>query len=131
MLTIFLEEWDGMNVNEGITIVGATNMPGMIDPAALRRFTYKYEVPIPTDEDRRKMLSIFLKHDKVADNFDYQAIVQASKNLTGSDLKNALEQAAQTNLKQSIKQWEQEEATEEKKQLPPLTTQMVLDQLMS
>ncbi len=58
-LSALLTEMDGAHENnEQIYVIGATNRPDGMDPAARRRFGRKIEVPNPNEEDRIEILTI-------------------------------------------------------------------------
>lgn len=55
----FLGEMDGVGSNnDGVLVLGATNMPWEIDEAARRRFQKRVYIPLPSENDRT---SIFKK----------------------------------------------------------------------
>ena len=62
--TVFMTEWDGLTTsNKTIVVVGATNRPGAIDEAALRRMPVKLKVDFPNAEAREQILRITLGKD--------------------------------------------------------------------
>ena len=59
----FLGQLEGFSAIEGITIVGATNLLGNLSDAASSRFTEKIEVKLPTLEERKAILSQYIKKE--------------------------------------------------------------------
>ncbi|MDE2024939.1 MAG: ATP-binding protein [Patescibacteria group bacterium] len=58
-LAALLSEMDGAHAsNDRIFVIGATNHPEGIDPAAQRRFEHKIAVPNPSENDRVEILQI-------------------------------------------------------------------------
>jgi ATPase family AAA domain-containing protein 1 len=55
----FMTHWDGLNSStDRIVVLGATNRPGDIDPAFLRRMPKHFRVGLPEAEQRAKILSL-------------------------------------------------------------------------
>jgi SpoVK/Ycf46/Vps4 family AAA+-type ATPase len=52
--------WDGLLTSEksAIVVIGATNRPQDIDPAILRRMPRVFQVPTPSEQERRGILSV-------------------------------------------------------------------------
>lgn len=61
MLNQLLTEMDGFRQEELVFVVGTTNFPEALDPALLRpgRFEFLLEIPYPSEEDRREILSLY------------------------------------------------------------------------
>jgi transitional endoplasmic reticulum ATPase len=59
-----LAELDGMDPLSQVIVIGATNRPSAVDPAALRpgRFGVRLHVGLPTDEDREAILRLHLNN---------------------------------------------------------------------
>lgn len=54
-----LSSWDGLTSgSDRILVLGATNRPGDIDPAILRRMPKRFAVALPDAEQRFKILSL-------------------------------------------------------------------------
>src|SRR5271170_8248496 len=67
LLNQFLKEWDGMsNDSAGAFIMVATNRPGDLDEAVLRRLPRRLLVDLPVEKDREAILQIHLK-DEILD----------------------------------------------------------------
>ncbi|KAJ3097042.1 hypothetical protein HDU96_000559 [Phlyctochytrium bullatum] len=95
-------EWDGIQSEngKGVIVVGATNRPFDLDEAVLRRLPRRILVNLPTEEERREILSILLKDEAIADTGDdapadangrsrvLAELAKATEGYSGSDLKN-------------------------------------------
>ena len=95
-LNQLLVEMDGFESNEGVIIVAATNRPDVLDPALLRpgRFDRQVVVPIPDVGGRQKILEIYGKKTKMADNIDYDVLARGTPGFSGADLENLINEAA-------------------------------------
>ena len=122
----FLIEWDGLKTDSkkyenkkqetldsdrktskdtckpfSVLVLGATNRPGDVDEAFIRRMPRSFKVS-PPDEDARKViiqniLSQHLDHDQFKE-LDLQQIAQKTTHYTGSDLKELCKIACQRPL---------------------------------
>ena len=102
----FLAEMDGVQYdNEGILILGATNMPWHLDPAFRRpgRFDRIIFVPPPDDSARASILEIKLK-DKPIYNIDFTKIAKRAKDFSGADLEAVIDRAIEAKLADAMKQ---------------------------
>ena len=108
----FLSELDGVESdNEGILIIGATNMPWHLDAAFRRpgRFDRIIFVPPPDEESKEAILKLKLK-DKPQEKVDFAKIAKKAKDYSGADLnaiidiavENILEEAIETGLPKPI-----------------------------
>ncbi|CAH8635586.1 unnamed protein product [Heterobilharzia americana] len=97
--TQFMALWDGLLTqdNTQIIIVGATNRPGDLDQAILRRLPYKIKVPLPNTNQRNHILKVLLKDDQVAKALsedDLKQIADKTEGLSGNDLSELCREAA-------------------------------------
>lgn len=102
----FLAEMDGVQYdNEGILILGATNMPWHLDPAFRRpgRFDRIIFVPPPDGSARASILEIKLKGKPIS-NIDYTKIAKRSKDFSGADLEAVIDRAIEAKLSDAMKQ---------------------------
>src|SRR5208337_4800246 len=69
VLSQFLVELDGVEELKGVLVLGATNRPDLIDPAALRpgRFDALIAIPLPDQEGRKEIFGIHLRGKPVED----------------------------------------------------------------
>ncbi|MFV0526526.1 MAG: ATP-dependent zinc metalloprotease FtsH [Acidimicrobiales bacterium] len=95
-LNQMLSEMDGFEATEGIVMMAATNRPDILDPALLRpgRFDRQVVVPLPELEDRKQILSVHVKHKKIADDVDLDLIARGTPGMSGADLANLVNEAA-------------------------------------
>lgn len=63
MLSSLLQNLDSMS--EGILLMAATNIPEMLDPAAVRRFDRTVVMSPPTADDRRELIEAFCDRHRV------------------------------------------------------------------
>lgn len=101
----FLTEMDGIDAdNEGLLVIGATNMPWHIDPAFRRpgRFDRTIFVPPPDMEGRTSILEILLKGKPVKD-VAARDIAKKTEHFSGADLKAVIDIAIEEKLKSAMK----------------------------
>lgn len=95
-LNQLLVEMDGFEGNDGVIIIAATNRPDVLDPALLRpgRFDRQVVVPVPDVKGREKILEIYGKKTKLADDVDLAVIARGTPGFSGADLENLVNEAA-------------------------------------
>ena len=95
-LNQLLVEMDGLESNEGVIIVAATNRPDVLDPALLRpgRFDRQVVVPNPDILGREKILKVHLRKVPLAPNVDSKIIARGAPGFSGADLANLVNEGA-------------------------------------
>lgn len=96
-----LNQMDGFNQSDGITVIAATNRPELLDPALTRpgRFDLKIEVPEPiTGKERKDILDLYLDkkrlNNQLAMDVDAQKLAENTVGFVGADLKNLVDISA-------------------------------------
>ncbi|KAK6117707.1 hypothetical protein DH2020_048559 [Rehmannia glutinosa] len=91
-----LVEMDGFEQNEGIIVMGATNLPDILDPALTRpgRFDRHIAVPSPDARGRQEILELYLQDKPLANDVDVNAIARGTPGFNGADLANLVNIAA-------------------------------------
>ena len=74
-------------------VLAATNRPSELDEAILRRFTQAFEIGMPDQSERAKILKVILKGERMED-IDYEYIASLCDGFTGSDILEVCKQAA-------------------------------------
>ncbi|HEX9995949.1 MAG TPA: ATP-binding protein [Abditibacterium sp.] len=103
--TIFLNEMDGFQSNEGVLVVASSNHPGKIDEALLKRpsrFDRVFHIGLPKKRERaafcRQILARPALAAKLAPDFDAEKIIEAvaekTDGFTPAYLKEAFTSAA-------------------------------------
>ena len=101
----FLSEMDGFaQDNEGVLILGATNIPWALDPAFRRpgRFDRIFFVPPPDRDGRDAILQLELEGRPVKQPVDTAFIAKHSGGFSGADLKNIIETASDFAIEASL-----------------------------
>ncbi len=95
-LNQMLVEMDGMDSNEGIIMVAATNRPDILDPALLRpgRFDRQIVIPRPDVKGREEILKVHVREKPLADDVDLSVIAKGCPGFSGADLANLVNEAA-------------------------------------
>lgn len=94
----FLAELDGMaGKHPGLLLIGATNVPWMIDDAALRpgRFDEKVYVPLPDLAARQRILELNLKDRPLAPDVDLPALAERLAGYSGADIVHVCRRACE------------------------------------
>ncbi len=105
LVSQFLSEMDGFSKgNEGVLILGATNVPWAIDPAFRRpgRFDRVQFVPPPDRAARATILKLHLDKRPAEASLDYETLAVATQSFSGADLMNLVETAADFAIEASL-----------------------------
>uniref|UniRef100_M4C195 AAA+ ATPase domain-containing protein n=1 Tax=Hyaloperonospora arabidopsidis (strain Emoy2) TaxID=559515 RepID=M4C195_HYAAE len=109
MKTEFLALWDGFtemsnenNGGFGVIVMGATNRPGDVDPAFLRRMPRTFEIGLPDRPQREKILRLQLKTELVDDTVNFSNLASDTVYYSGSDLKELCRAALMIPLREHI-----------------------------
>lgn len=99
--TELLVQMDGVgNDNEGVLLLGATNLPWTLDPAVRRRFQRKIHISLPDEKARRQLFKISAEKMEVPlGKTDYIELASMTDGFSGSDISNALQDALDVPIK--------------------------------
>lgn len=105
LVSQFLSEMDGFaQDNDGVLIIGASNVPWSIDSAFRRpgRFDRVIFVPPPDRTARAAILEAMLQERPQAETIDTAKLAEQSSGFSGADLKNLVETAVDIAIEESI-----------------------------
>jgi cell division protease FtsH len=111
-LNALLVEMDGIETQEGVIIIAATNRKDVLDPALLRpgRFDREVRVNLPDVRGREQILQVHTRNVKLAKSVDLGLIARGN---SGAELANVVNEAAllaAKHNKEEVTQVELEEA---------------------
>lgn len=97
-LSQLLVEMDGFQKNDRIIVVGATNVPNVLDKALLRagRMDRIIYMPLPDKEARKRIFEIYLKKYPIAPDIDIDNLAQKTERYSGADIKMLCNTVAQS-----------------------------------
>jgi transitional endoplasmic reticulum ATPase len=96
LLSLMLSEIDGLHSDDGVIIVGSTNVPQTLDKALLRagRFDKLIYIGPPNKEARLEILKIHCGGKPLADDVSLEKIADMTERYSGADLANICQEAA-------------------------------------
>ncbi|KAI0530510.1 hypothetical protein KFK09_000054 [Dendrobium nobile] len=96
MKTEFMSLWDGFTTDQNarVMVLAATNRPNELDEAILRRFPQAFEIGMPDQSERSKILKVILKGENIEENIEYDDIAYHCEGFTGSDIFELCKKAA-------------------------------------
>ncbi|AAY80291.1 AAA family ATPase [Sulfolobus acidocaldarius] len=96
LLSLMLSEIDGLQGNDGIILVGSTNIPHLLDKALLRagRFDKLIYIGLPDKRSRREILEIHCKAKPLESDVDFDKLAEMTERFTGADLANLCQEVA-------------------------------------
>jgi len=99
-----LTSMDGIESNDGLIVIGATNRPDILDPALLRagRFDRLLLVGPPDEKARVEILKIHTK-DVPLKGVGLEGLARRTENFSGADLENLVREAALQALRENPK----------------------------
>ena len=104
ILSVLLNEMDGLDPLEGVIVVGATNRPDILDPALLRpgRFDKLIYVPPPDEDARVKILAVHLRDMPLAEDVDLKELARKTQGFSGADLAMLVQETARKVAKEVV-----------------------------
>lgn len=104
VVNTLLAEMDGLEELQGVVVVGATNRPGLLDPALLRpgRFDELVYVPVPNRQGRLQILQIHTRTMPLSDEVDLESLVERTHGYTGADLEDLTRRAGLNALRDDM-----------------------------
>ncbi len=86
--TEFLVQMQGVGVdNDGVLVLGATNIPWGLDAAIRRRFEKRIYIPLPEEGARRRMFELHIGNTATEVNHQqYQLLAQKTDGYSGADI---------------------------------------------
>ncbi|KAG8937243.1 Vacuolar protein sorting-associated protein 4 [Tulasnella sp. 419] len=86
--TELLVQMNGVgNENDGILVLGATNIPWQLDNAIKRRFEKRIYIPLPGPEARKRMFELHIGNTPCElSPQDYRLLAQKTEGYSGSDI---------------------------------------------
>ncbi len=104
IVTQLLAELDGLDSNQGIVVVGATNRAAAIDPALTRpgRFDMVLPIPLPDQQARLAILRVHAGTRPLDQDIDLDALAQQTDGYSGAGLANLVQMAARSSLRRAL-----------------------------
>lgn len=95
VVNTMLAEMDGMEELSSVVVIGATNRPGLVDPALLRpgRLDELVYVGTPDAAGREHILKIHTRNMPLAADVDLRGIADEAERFTGADLEDLTRRA--------------------------------------
>ena len=92
---------DGLDTDEGVVVVGATNRVDDVDPALRRggRFDREVEVGVPDEAGRREILDVHTRAMPLAEDVDLDGVAARTHGFVGADLASLAREAAMSALR--------------------------------
>ena len=100
----FLAEIDGIEELSDVMVIGATNRPDLMDPAALRpgRFDRLIYVPPPDEKGRYEILKIYTRKMPLSPDVSLKELASRTEGYSGADLAALCREAAMNALRRSL-----------------------------
>ena len=105
LVSQFLAEMDGFaQNNQGVLILGATNVPWAVDPAFRRpgRFDRLVFIPPPDFQARRAIIKLELENRPVSSDVDVEYLAKHTSGYSGADLNELVGSAVDEAIEDSI-----------------------------
>ena len=95
---------DGLQSRGQIVVIGATNLPNIVDPALRRpgRFDRELEIPIPDKNGRLDILQIHSRGMPLAKDVDLEKLASITHGFVGADLESLAREAAMVCLRKIL-----------------------------
>lgn len=112
MKTQFMMLWDGLNTESDSTVIvmGATNRPQDLDKAILRRMPAQFQIGLPNEEQRIKILQLILRQERISADVDFIQLARIANGYSGSDLREVCRNASVYRIRKVMREKSREMA---------------------
>ncbi|HYF94839.1 MAG TPA: AAA family ATPase [Symbiobacteriaceae bacterium] len=95
---------DGLEDRGDVIVVGATNIPELLDPALRRpgRFDREVQIPVPNRAGRKQILQIHTRGMAMGDGVDLDALADVTHGFVGADLAALCREAGMVALRRYL-----------------------------
>lgn len=95
---------DGLESRGKVIVIGATNIPNVLDPALRRpgRFDREISIPIPDKNGRLEILQIHTRGMPLAEDVDLEKLAEITHGFVGADLEALAREAAMCALRRIL-----------------------------
>lgn len=95
---------DGLEPRENIIVIGATNVPNMLDPALRRpgRFDREIEFPVPDKNGRLEILQIHTRNMPLSQDVNLDYLAEVTHGFVGADLAALTREAAMSAIRRYL-----------------------------
>ncbi|PJB62405.1 MAG: AAA family ATPase [Armatimonadetes bacterium CG_4_9_14_3_um_filter_66_14] len=92
---------DGLEARGNVIVIGATNLPNVLDPALRRpgRFDREISIPIPDRRGRQQILDIHTRGMPLTEDVDLPRLAEVTHGFVGADLEALCREAAMRALR--------------------------------
>jgi AAA family ATPase len=90
IVNALLTEMDGIEENDSVITICATNNPSSLDNAIRSRFEEEIEFKLPDDNERREIFERNIETLPLECSADIEKLVKLSKNMSGRDIKEKI-----------------------------------------
>lgn len=100
-----LTSMDGLESLEGVSVLGATNRPDMLDPALMRagRFDRMILLPVPDRDARLEILKVHTKKMPIAKDVHLEELAEELEGYSGADIESLCREAGIIAMKEKKK----------------------------
>ena len=100
----FLALMDGMVSRGHVIVIGATNIPDMIEPALRRpgRFDREIVIPVPNADGRLAILKVHSRRMPLSDDVTLERLAQITHGFVGADLEALCKEAGMVTLRRYL-----------------------------
>ncbi|WP_457559383.1 AAA family ATPase [Candidatus Harpocratesius sp.] len=88
--TALLAELDGLETNQGVITIAATNNLDLLDIGLRNRFEEEIEFPLPNETERKVMLELFAEKSPIIIKADFEKIASLTTGWSGRELHEKL-----------------------------------------
>ncbi len=95
VLSVLLQEMDGLKSGKTIIVVGATNVPHQLDAALLRpgRIDKIIYMHLPDKEARKAIFEVSCRKVPISEDVDFDKLAAKTDRFSGADIKNVVQEA--------------------------------------
>ena len=90
IVNALLTEMDGIDENDSVITICATNNPSSLDSAIRSRFEEEIEFKLPNDDERYEIFEKNISTIPMKCDLDIEKLVKVSKNMSGRDIKEKI-----------------------------------------